>query len=131
MPLCITDLLFNVIGFLILLIALSNFEDKMDSNEKVLQQLKLSEQKNLTGAKHSEAKIIINVFKEGGDTKIEIDGKGYTLETLQQYLKTFGATADVALRCAEDVLVGFHDNVLAACKRAGIENIEQIVKTGK
>ncbi len=128
MPLCITDLLFNVIGFMILLVALSSFEENMDKNEKVLQELNLSEQQNLSGAKSSVAKIYINAFLVNGESVIEIDGKRYTLSSLETFLRDTGGTANVALRCDANILVGFHDSILAACKRAGIENIEQIVK---
>ncbi len=131
MPLCITDLLFNVIGFLILLIAISNFEEKMDSNEKVLKELHLSQHEEISGMKISNASIFINIFLENEQPVIEVEGRRFSLDALGEYLKSMGGAANVAIRCEENILVGFNNKVLAVCKSSGIENIDQVVKINK
>ncbi len=130
MPLCVTDLLFNLIGFFIILLSISYFEDRRIVNENTVEELKMEqkEQKE-SGAKDSIAHIMINVsYDASGEPTMDIDGKNTDIASLITYLNSLDSVAKIALRCDENITVGYQNNILLACKRAGL-NVNQVVKT--
>lgn len=132
-PPCVTDLLFNLIGYLFLIITLANFETTKQQNEQILKDFRLSSFAELTKKKAepiNDTQVVINlVFNEKGEERINVDGKEYSLDEFKAFISS-GNREDtiVALRCDERIMMGFHDKVLALCRKHGIQKIRQMVK---
>ena len=131
-PPCVTDLLFNLVGFLFFLLALANFKSTKLENEQILKELRISEFVELSKPRNEsthEQRVVINLlYKEDESEIISVDGKEYDMESFSKFIGSIGSENIVALRCDERIRMGFHDRVLAVCKQNGIGQIRQMVK---
>ncbi len=132
-PPCVTDLLFNLIGYLFVMLSLANFKKVQQQNEQILKDFRLSSFAELTTKKAEPIKdtqVVINLlFNENGEERINVDGKEYSFDEFKAFIGS-GNREDtiVALRCDERIMMGFHDKVLALCRKHGVQKIRQMVK---
>ncbi len=139
-PPCVTDLLFNLIGFLIIVVLCGKYDKTKQENEQLLKSFQISVIPEIITTKPKPNKITtvsINlVYDEATkEERIKMDGQNYDLKSFQKHIKdTWGQNevndAVVALRCDKRVTMGFHDKVFEICKRDGHleNNILQMVK---
>ena len=147
MPPCVTDLLFNLIAYLFLIITMANFNVSKEQNEQMLKSFRpsifgeLSKQRQ---AAVNDTHMVIHLhFKENAEKDEEnYDGlisvfwgkeeiKEISLEEFKKYInnRNFEETI-VILRCDKRIRMGFHDKVLAECRKRGNLKIRQMVKIG-
>lgn len=145
-PPCVTDLLFNLIGFLIIVVLCGKYDNTKQINEhleQVLKSLQVTEIPELPSSKPNPSKtssVTINlVYKASShEERIKMNGQEYDLDSFKKHIKdTWGKNeindTFISLRCDQRVTMGFHDEVLAICKRDGHihNNIQQLVKIKK
>jgi biopolymer transport protein ExbD len=100
------------------------------SQEVTLPDMNITKTNVKANGSKTVKKTVISLKKNKGKTEIFIGEKQVNLETIQEELSRLGSVAHVALRREKDFPCGVEDQVIIACRNAGVNRVAIMVRVG-
>lgn len=123
----IGDILFICLGAFVLLFFTAVFEVS-STQEMTLPDVNLTRlSKQSVSNSSSDISLTITPGKTGG-IEISLGNKSVTLQTLEEILTGYGGMAKIALRVDESLTVEIRNKVIAACSRAGVKRVADVIE---
>jgi len=121
------DVLCNCLVIFMLLAALVRI-DASKVSETSLSDMDLSSVSGLPAGGGAAASVTLSMKQTAEGLQILLDDETLPFEALEDRLKSFRGLVRIALRRDPKLPIGLEDEVIAACRRAGVEKVTLIVK---
>lgn len=122
------DVLCNCLVIFMLLAALVRIEASKTS-ETTLTDMNLSSISGLSGGQGDVARVTLSIRQGEDGPDLLLDDEPVPVHALEQKLEAYQGLVRIALRRDPQLSVGIEDQIIATCRRAGVEKVTLIVKS--